>query len=452
MAARGAALVLLLTLASGAVLTSRAADQQTALDKYFAAGAAAEHAGHYVEAKVQYAAAVAEARQSDPRRIGLALNHLANCYFLSGDETRAFELMKQAREADVQFLGPTDRRSINDLGNQAFFYSTHNQDAEAEKLFKQVLELADQNASVTKYQKGNWLTNLCDLYMRQKRYAECEPLLQQTIELFGDSPQPWDAQQVVGLRRRLADAYRKEGNEREAQEIENQVYEGVRRNKDPNLDFIQTTLDQADDSRARENLVAAEDGYREVIAATENHGGLMYDSILSSALFGLGMVCAAEERDEEAESLFLRAFDVHERNVMEGNRNSARVTYLAPLLNLYQKQGRLADIEPLCERALALQEQVLGPDDKAVAQTLRLYADVYVQEEKYQEALPLLARAVNIQEKTLGPSSQLASTLERYADVLDGLGEKEEAEAARARANAIHKQIAPPTRESRSNP
>ena len=97
-------------------------------------------------------------------------------------------------------------------------------------------------------------------------------------------------------------------------------------------------------------------------------------------------------------------------------------------------------MEPVYERALAMQEKVLGPDDKAVADTSLLFAEAYIQEKKYEEALPLYARAVKIQEKNFGPSRQLAGTLGQYAGVLEQLGEKDEANAVRARADAMLKQ------------
>lgn len=442
MAARGATLILLLTLASGVALPSRASEQKTAFDKYVAAGNQAVREGRYVEAKELFTAAIAEAKQTDPRRLGLALNHLANVYFLTGDEAKASELRKQALAADQQELGPTNARVVNDLANQAFFCSMHNQEAKAEKLFKQVLALMDQNLDVSDYQKTNILGNLSDLYMRQQRYAECEPLIERALKIIDNSSRPWNSQEVVMLRHKLADVYRQEGKESEAQELENRAFEGIRWGGDPDVNAIQTTLDQANDFQSRGNLVAAEDGYRQVIAATENKGGLRYDSILYFALEGLGRLCVTGEKDDEAENLFLRAIEVRELSASEGNRSMASgLGHLIPLLNLYQKEGRLVDMEPVYERALAMQERVLGPDDKAVADTSLLFAEVYVQEKKYEEALPLYARAVKIQEKNFGPSRQLAGTLGQYAGVLEPLGEKDEANAVRARADAMLKQI-----------
>ena len=442
MAGRRAALVLLLMLASGAASPSSRSEPKTAFDKYLAAGDSDVRASRYVEAEKMFAAAIDEAKKSDPRRLGLALNHLANLYLNTGDEAKAAEFRKQALAADQQNLGPTDARVINDLANEAFFCSMHNQDAEAEKLFKQVLELQDQNPEVSDYSKTNLLGNFCDLYMRQQRYAECEPLLERALDIIANSSRPWNSQDVVMLRHRLADAYRQEGKESEAQELENRAFEGIRQAGDPAINSLRLTLEQADDSQRRGNTVAAEDGYREVIAATENKGGLHYDSILYFALEGLGRLCAAGERDDEAEGLYIRAIEVRERNALEGNLPMARgLGYLVPLLNLYQKHGRLFDMEPVYSQALAMQEKVLGPEDKAVADTMLLFAELYTQETKYQEALPLCARAAKIQEKTFGPSRQLADTLAKYADLLQRLGEKEEADAVRARADAILKQI-----------
>jgi len=445
MTRRGATLVLVLMVVGGVHAPARASESPSPFERYLTAGDRAEREGRYLEAEEKFNAAIAEAKRADPRRLGLALNHLARLYESKGDEAKASVLREKALAADEQTLGPADTRVINDLANLAFFASMRNEDAKAEKLFKQALELQDQNPEVSEYQKTNLLGNFADLYLREQKYAECEPLLERALDIIANSSQPWNSQEVVMLRDQLAKAYRLEGNESAAQEVENHAYEGIPRGGDASLNAIQTTLEQADNAQRRGNLVAAEDGYREVIAATENKGGVMYDSILYFGLEGLARVCAAGERDEEAEAYFLRAIDVRERNALEGNRSMARgIGYLVPLLNLYQKRGRLFDMEPVCERALTLQEKVLGADDEALARTLLLFGSVYTQEQKFSEALPLYARAVSIQEKNLGPSQQLASTLGQYADLLRRLGELDEAEAAQARAGAILKQIAPP--------
>ncbi len=47
------------------------------------------------------------------------------------------------------------------------------------------------------------------------------------------------------------------------------------------------------------------------------------------------------------------------------------------LADLYQKQGRYADAEPLYKRALAIREKALGPNHPDVASSLNNLAELY---------------------------------------------------------------------------
>ena len=70
---------------------------------------------------------------------------------------------------------------------------------------------------------------------------------------------------------------------------------------------------------------------------------------------------------------------------------------------LYQAQGRYAEAEPLCKRALAINEKVLGPEHPDVATSLNILAVLYWAQGRYAEAEPLYKRALAINEKALGP-------------------------------------------------
>jgi tetratricopeptide (TPR) repeat protein len=107
------------------------------------------------------------------------------------------------------------------------------------------------------------------------------------------------------------------------------------------------------------------------------------------------------------------------------------------------REGRPFDLEPLYARALALEDKVLDPCDKALAETSLEFAQLYIQEGKYREAEPHLARAVKIQEKNLGPSRELAASLRQYADLLRNLGQDGQADAIRDRADSMFQQHTP---------
>jgi len=69
---------------------------------------------------------------------------------------------------------------------------------------------------------------------------------------------------------------------------------------------------------------------------------------------------------------------------------------------LYLKQGRLTEAEPLSQRALAINEKVLGLKHPDTATSLNTLASLYYSQGKYREAEPLFQRVVEIDEESLG--------------------------------------------------
>ena len=62
-------------------------------------------------------------------------------------------------------------------------------------------------------------------------------------------------------------------------------------------------------------------------------------------------------------------------------------TVLFNLANLYDDQGRYAEVEPLYQRSLAIDEKALGPDHPRVAANLNNLALFYNNQGRFAEAL-----------------------------------------------------------------
>jgi hypothetical protein len=161
-------------------------------------------------------------------------------------------------------------------------------------------------------------------------------------------------------------------------------------------------------------------------------------ALAPGALRGLGDLYKKEGRDSEAERCFLRAFDLQEKAAQK-RADAARTLGFqqSRLLNLYRDQGRLSEMEPICKRALVAQEIPLGPQDKAISQTLEMLARLYGEEHKYDDAVAN-QQALKIEEANLGPDSpNLAFFLDECAGLLQQLGKPNETAAARARADSL---------------
>jgi tetratricopeptide (TPR) repeat protein len=137
-----------------------------------------------------------------------------------------------------------------------------------------------------------------------------------------------------------------------------------------------------------------------------------------------------------AEPLYLRALAINEQALGPGHPDVAiDLNNLAALLDA---KGDYAAAEPLFRRALAIDEKALGPDHPVVAIRLNNLAGLLKEKGDYAAAEPLLRRTLAILEKTLGPDHpQVATALNNLAEVLRTKGDNTGAEPLYRRALAI---------------
>ena len=113
-------------------------------------------------------------------------------------------------------------------------------------------------------------------------------------------------------------------------------------------------------------------------------------------------------------------------------------TALNNLAELYRRQGKYVEAEPLYKRALVIREKALGPNHPDVAQSLNNLALVY--SKVYTEAEPLLKRALVIREKALGSEHpDVAGSLYNLAELYENQGRYAEAIGPIRRASAIYR-------------
>jgi len=139
---------------------------------------------------------------------------------------------------------------------------------------------------------------------------------------------------------------------------------------------------------------------------------------------------------EQVKSLHQRALAINE-NVL-GSEDSGTATSLVHLGLFYKEQGKYDQAEPLYLRSLDIYEKVMGQDHPWTATSLNNLAALYSSQGNYEQAEPLYQRALAIREKVL-PSNHpyIADTLEDYASLLRKLNRNEEAAPLEERAQAI---------------
>ncbi|HTK05813.1 MAG TPA: FxSxx-COOH system tetratricopeptide repeat protein, partial [Ktedonobacteraceae bacterium] len=148
-------------------------------------------------------------------------------------------------------------------------------------------------------------------------------------------------------------------------------------------------------------------------------------------------------RYAEAESLCEQALAIREQTL--GPEHPDTATSLNNLARFYHAQGRYTEAEPLYVRALSIREKALGPEHPNTATSLNNLAKLYQAQGKYTEAEPLYKRALAIDEKAYGPAySNIATDLNGLARLYWDQGRYAEAEPLYVRALSIREQTLGP--------
>ncbi len=108
-----------------------------------------------------------------------------------------------------------------------------------------------------------------------------------------------------------------------------------------------------------------------------------------------------QHRFAEAEPLYRQVLDTQQRIL--GEEHIATLASMSNLAKLYTQQGRYTEAEPLCVQALEIRRRVLGPDHPATLASLNALAVLLRQHGRAAEAEPLLLQAVEAKRRTLGP-------------------------------------------------
>ena len=138
----------------------------------------------------------------------------------------------------------------------------------------------------------------------------------------------------------------------------------------------------------------------------------------------------------QAETLWQRALAIQEQALGPAHPNVAAT--LHSLADLYWARGEYGRVEPLLQRTLAIEEHALGPEHPTVAITLHSLAYLSQAKGEYNHAMPLFQRALAIEERALSPEHPaVAATLHSLAGVYVAKGEYDHAEPLFQRALAI---------------
>jgi len=144
-----------------------------------------------------------------------------------------------------------------------------------------------------------------------------------------------------------------------------------------------------------------------------------------------------------ARSYFERALAIREQVL--GPEHPATATSLSNLGVLLQDQGDYAAARPYYERALAIREQVLGPEHPATSISVNTLGYLLQAQGDYEAARPYFERALAIREQVLGANHPYTATsLNNLGMLLDSQGDYAAARPYLERALAIREQVLGP--------
>ena len=206
-----------------------------------------------------------------------------------------------------------------------------------------------------------------------------------------------------------------------------------------NQDTLQETLwdayiDEGSKAYSEQDFAEAEKQYVAALKEAEKFGP--QDARLINSLDSLASLYEAQGKWVEAEPLYQRTVAIQEN--LLGLEHPDVADNLNNLAIVYKAQGKYSEAEPLYKRALAIREKANGPDHPDVAESLDNLAMVYKTEGNYVEAETLYKRSLAMWENALGPEHlKVGTTLENYASLLRLMNRKDEADLLDARAKAI---------------
>ncbi|WP_266219271.1 serine/threonine-protein kinase [Paraliomyxa miuraensis] len=167
------------------------------------------------------------------------------------------------------------------------------------------------------------------------------------------------------------------------------------------------------------------------------------DVALAIHLSRMGSVAKLQGQYDRARDFHERALAIREKALPPDDLQVA--VSLGSLGSLSRRQGHYEDARDLQERALAIKEEVLGPDHPQVATSLNNLGNVMEMLNEYDRARDLHERARAIYESALGPDHpEVATSLDNLGDVARSQGQLERARDLYERALAIREKTLGP--------
>jgi len=377
-------------------------DEQTARahwEQLMSESEAARRGGDYEAARKSCEKAVALCRNFPRPDTHLAQSQvqMGNIYLSERKPEVAEPLFKEAIRNCELAVGPQHPLLIIPLESLANGYYMKNRYDQVAEVYQRILAITEHGVVMQNLEVGRRSRNLADAYFSQKEYTRAEPLYLRAIALADPSG---DINAMVEFR--LSAGH---------------LYETINRPE------------------------AAAEKYKQ---AADLSDGVKNDFMTFQALQSLTQVWRNSGHYEPAEAAAQRAVALREKSAAAAEADNDRrldlAVSLANLAQVYLAWDKAERAESLYRRSVEIVDQAGAPgNNEAVAHRLglataeRKLGKLSEAEKQYKDALVLL--------EAHGGSdpAQMIALLDDYATVMQALNKSKDAEALRARAEALRK-------------
>jgi len=443
---RALAPLLLVAFCSPSLAQAQEARQRQ--DPGLRAAADALRAGRLTDAERILTDAIHDLEQSEPQSLRLAddLHQLAFVERMLEHKIEADALDQRASTILRAVLPPSDMRLAQDLLMQSYTANSVGDSSGRERLINQALEIVKLNSDkldtpVNLGTAEGVVGEAVMINLAAHHWLEADALFPELSRLCGRIEEAYRSgyPPCNRLPEVLAEIHHAEGKPADTSQL---PYGG----NDPAE--LQTLNDAAKKFVADGLYPSAEDALTTAIAAAQKleadprnvRSGL---TVMEMNL--LGQLYEKEGFLDRAERTFVDSLKIQEGKV---NPEPGRGGYAATigaldLVDLYRKENRLKDAESVLQNIVEIQTRALGERHRVTIQTMVRLAGLETEEGKadaaeFTKARSLYERALALQETNLGPENrQLINVLAPYGDLLKKMNDTAKAAEVQERIKQL---------------
>jgi tetratricopeptide (TPR) repeat protein len=353
----------------------------------------------YENAERQLLSAVAITMQFPPEdvRRAVSLTHLAELYRIQGQAKRAAEILREALNAMIKARGPDHQEVAPILNNLSVALASAGIRDGVEENYLHAIRIIESAGPNSDAMLVGILVNLGVLYNEQGRFADAERVLRKPIAKL-EQTKSRDVEILSRALNNLGVALSSQRQYSEAIKCLKKALAiaGIREGENPaalgitlaNIGAYYYELKQY--LRAQEYFERALDKIGGANGEEENLEVATIYANIAECRFGMKDYVFAEALAQKA----LQMFMAQERKLTLRGASCEQT-----LAMIYTKQKRYEEAEPMFREAIALEEEILGPESPQVARGLSGLAYLMLKTQRKEQGLLLSARAESITSK-----------------------------------------------------